>query len=104
MTKDYFRDSLKTDLGRAIYDWSPIRKAHLPVEIAEEIIVGFCTREQRKCLESLFSTPEYPYVMIDGHRSVELYGKWRQAFRDHGYSPPILVCEEDELNEKETTK
>ena len=94
--KDYFRDSLQTPLGKAIYDWAPIRKAWLPPEIAKEIAEGFCVREGRKCLQCSFSGVETPYVEISGESSLLLFALWQSAFYDHGYSAPILIFKEDD--------
>jgi hypothetical protein len=93
MMPDYFRDSLKTDLAKSIYDWAPVYKPTIAPEIAKEIIAAFCTREQRKCLR--IDLGAY-YVVLDGEHSIELHSKWRASFWDHGYSAPVLVCKGEE--------
>lgn len=93
---DKFRESLKTDLGREIYDWAPVKKPNMPIEIIEEIVEGFCIREQRKALVCAVSGVETPYVEIDGQMTLELHSQWRKAFYSHGYQAPILMCNGDE--------
>lgn len=95
-SNDPFRDSLQTELGRSVYDWAPIKKPYMRQEIAEEITRGFCTREGRKLLRIEYRGSEWPFVEIDGCHSVELHAKWRDAFFNHGYSPPILICKDDD--------
>lgn len=96
MTNDPFRDSLLTDLGRSIYDWSPVRKPVERPEIIQEIISAFCVREGRKCLSFSYMESEWPVVDLDGEQSMKLHASWRKAFWEHGIFAPILTCKDDD--------
>lgn len=94
MESDSFRDSLLTDLGRSIYDWSPIRKPVEQPEIIKEIIAAFCVREGKKCLSFSQTEWEWAVVELDCAESIKIHALWRAAFWEHGYSAPILICKD----------
>ena len=88
---DSFRDSLKTDLARHMYDWCPIPKPYVRPEIFEEIIAAFCVREEIKCLRSEHQGQTEPFVEIEAEPSLLLYSRWKQAWYEHGYDAPLLL-------------
>lgn len=93
---DPFRDSLSTDLGKSIYDWSPVKKPQIDIGVLEEIVEGFCTREGKKLLYLQPQGQEAGHVEIDGEHSIELHAKWRESFYVHGYTAPILICKDED--------
>lgn len=94
------RGSLNTDLGKYLYDWSPLKGKATRVEIAQDIIASFCTREHRKWLESEQWRPEQP-VFIDGEVGLELYQRWAQSWYYFGYETPMLICTGDDPSDLE---
>jgi hypothetical protein len=97
MKTDPFRDSLDTDLAKSVYDWAPVKKMELPPNIGKDIAVSFCVREDRNFVGCSFSGVGVDYVIISGESSIYLYSQWSYSFNAHGYSPPILVCEQDHI-------
>lgn len=89
------REDLKTDLAREVYDWSPLRKEETPVEIFDEIVRSFCSREERSLLISEQRGQAGAYVAVSGEHSLDLHARWLDAWYAHGYYPPILVCTDD---------
>ena len=88
------RDSLKTDLAKHLYDWSPLPGKSPRVEISEDIIGSFCVRENRKWLRNESWTPE-SHVVIDGESTLTLHREWSKSWFMFGYEVPILICEDD---------
>lgn len=89
------REELETELAQHLYRWAPIKKSEMPQDVITEIAKSFCTREGRKLISVEISGPEWAFVSIDGRHSIELHSAWRSAFQTHGYSEPLLICEDD---------
>lgn len=89
------KDELETELAQHLYRWAPIKKSETPIDVITEIAESFCTREGRKLVSVEISCPEWVFVTIDGQHSLELHSQWRNSFYAHGYSEPLLICQDD---------
>ncbi|AWN03893.1 hypothetical protein PBI_PEREGRIN_53 [Rhodococcus phage Peregrin] len=93
------RDDLTTDLGRALYDYSPIRKDHISPETVLEIARAYCVREElpEPLMSDVGSIEGIPTVALEvPEERIEFYlfTKFNTAFKEHGYRPPLLFIKE----------
>ncbi|QLF83288.1 hypothetical protein SEA_NICEHOUSE_44 [Rhodococcus phage NiceHouse] len=92
------REDFKTDIGRLVFDYSPIQKTYLPLSIFEKLRDEFLEENEINLIdcESCWVTqpnlvhPIAYYVDIDANSDLNLYTEWRNKFSQHGYSPPLL--------------
>lgn len=93
------REELRTELGKHIYDFSPISKDSIPHNVLLDIGTSFFIRNEIKeySLESVIPD-DFPIWVGVAEPRLELYSDWRNSFWVSGYEAPIL-----ELLEKEST-
>lgn len=83
------RIDLKTNLGRHIYDYSPIRKSSIPIEILDDLASSYMLRQEITYYHRVYLEDVCCYVALSTPSMVK-YSLWRNAFMEHGYEPPIL--------------
>jgi hypothetical protein len=83
------RTDLKTNLGRHIYDYSPLRKSSIPIEILDDLSSSYMLRQNIIYYHRVYLEDVCCYVALSTPSMVK-YSLWRNAFMEHGYEPPIL--------------
>ena len=93
------RDDLTTDLGRALYDYSPIRKDHISPETILEIARAYCVREElpEPVMSDVGSIEGIPTVALEVPEeriALDLWARFNTSFKEHGYRPPLLYIKD----------
>lgn len=91
------REELKTDIGKRMFDFSPISKNHIPSEILKELIQIYLKEIELDLeyeIESIHVGSQVPpisrIITFFTEPDILLYTKWRGVFSVHGYEAPIV--------------
>ena len=88
------REELGTELGRHIYDYSPILKDSVPDSVLQDIASSFFTRNEiEKYSYEVINPGNIPIWTAKAEPKLQLYFEWRYSYSDHGYDAPILELE-----------
>ncbi|AOZ63644.1 hypothetical protein SEA_WEASELS2_54 [Rhodococcus phage Weasels2] len=95
-------DDLKTDLGKHLFLYSPLRKFETPPELTQEIAEAFCLREGLPVplLSRDSSGIDIVELVLpaDQDDDLTLYTKFNSSFKTHGMKPPLLSVIQDDTN------
>lgn len=97
--------NLKTELGKFLYDYLPLKKSEIKTSVLTEIAESWCARHglELREIEMVFNpTVERKIHIVHvswAEPQLLLYETWRRAFSDHGYLSPCLDIEERTYNE-----
>lgn len=95
-------EDLKTDLGKHLFTYSPLRKHEMSLELTQEIAEAFCLREGLPM--PLLSRDGSGIAIVELVLPAEqdddltLYTKFNSSFKTHGFKPPLLSVIQDDTN------
>ena len=81
----------RTELGKHVYNYSPIRKDRIPYQVLEDISSSFFTRHNITSVERVENIDQSILLFYArAEPSLQLFTEWSRSFTDFGYDAPIL--------------